>query len=163
MLISTWYMHVCKCMCVFMWPCAHMFSQHVHACLHLNLCFQCVSTWEGSLCEDMQSPEPVLSWHGDRALGGKPQAGCPPPGEAETGCASLASWQECHVRLNQQPPWNQDRWQILLTLTNEAHHAITAEEIKLLWYRLLFPKPIWSLLCSVLYTSGWCLIDHLVY
>lgn len=166
MLISIWYMHVYKCMCVFMWPCAHMFSPTymcMHVCIWTSLCFQCVSTREGPLCEDMHSPEPMWSWLGDRALGGKPQAGCPPPGEAETGSVSLASWQECHVRLNQQPPWNQDRWQLLLTLANEARRSITAEEIKLLWYSLLFPKTIWSLLCSMLCTSGWCLIDHLVY
>ena len=127
MLISVG--HTClQRTCVYLWGQVHTCPSpqvcELHVCIQTSLCFQCVNTRESPLCEGILRPvsgwEPraseELTWGQDL---GHEASGCLSPGplgHAGTNSISLASWWECHVGQNHQPPWNQDRWQLLLAL-----------------------------------------------
>ena len=129
-MVYAWHADLCR---------THMFAKNMcvsvrlgaHVSLPTGMCIARLhphlsmpSVWKhlgGPLCEAILRPvsgwEPRASeeliWGQDL---GREASGClsPTPGFAGTDSISLASWWKCHVGQNQQPPWNQDRWQLLL-------------------------------------------------
>lgn len=142
----------------------------VHVCVQTSPRFQCVNTREGPLHEGVLRS--VSGWepsaYGELIWGqglGREASGClSTPGGRWNRQHFLGKLMRmsCRREPNRRPESKIDD-SSFSPLANEARHSITGEEIKLVWHSLLFPKPIRSLLCSALCTSGWCLIEHLVY
>lgn len=169
-----WYnTHVCKYMCVSVCHVHTCLYPHAHVHTSASRCYPVLCVWVRSgqpLLEGMYrrrlngSPVPMRSWHGDRASGIKPWGqSFIPRGDWNRQCfLGKLMRMSCRTEPTAAPK-SRSMTAPFSSLTDEACHSITGEKIKLVWQSLLFLKPIWSPLCSVLYTSGWHLIDHLVY